>query len=471
MNTRKLKTIGLTLVTGLSVLIAKAQQTRSVGDFNGIKAGDAFTVIITQGDANTVSIGADEKEQAQIKTEVKDGILIISNDGKGDISATVNVGVKSLSSLEVTGTADVKSKNQLICDKISIESNGIGDIELNIKANEIKTNVSGTGDITLTGVSPLLDAKVSGAGYLKATDLETDKTIIKVSGVGDAKVNVKQSIDADVSGVGSVIYKGNPTERNINISGVGSVRESKSGTGEETASDTTRFQLGKKKYIIIGDGDKEKDDSEKTQEFKHWSGYEFGVNGLLNYKNSLDVPAGSEFIELNYAKSIQFGLNLLEKDFHIYQNHVNVVTGCGFDFNHYALKNNVTLNGNTDILTASNDSVKYTKNTLNVSYIKAPLMIEFNTSDNPKNNFHIAVGAEFAYRIHSVSKQKYEQNDQHLKNKQRDDFNLEPFRYSATARVGYNNVTVFANYGLNRLFEKAKGPQVYPFTLGVNIHI
>ncbi len=473
MNTSKIKTIGLALVTGLSSLNTEAQQIRTIGDFNGIKIGDAYTLIISQSDANTVSIGADEKEQAQIKTEVKDGILTISNEGKGDVSATVNVGVKSLSRLEVTGTADVKSKNQLVCDKIIIESNGIGDIQLNIKANEIKTNVSGTGDVTLTGASPLLDAKVSGAGYLKATDLETDKTIVKVSGVGDAKVNAKQSIDADVSGVGSIIYKGNPTERNINISGVGSVRESKSGTGDETANDTTRFQLGKRKYMIIGDGEfgKDKEDSEKPKKFKHWTGYEIGVNGLLDYKNSLNVPGGSDFIELNYAKSIQFGLNLLEKDFHIYHNHVNVVTGFGFDFNHYALKNNVTLNGNTDVLTASNDSVKYTKNTLNVSYIKAPLMIEFNTSDNPKNNFHIAVGAEFAYRIHSVAKQKYEQNDQHFKNKQRDDFNLEPFRYSATARVGYNNVTVFANYGLNRLFEKSKGPQVYPFSLGVNIAI
>ena len=94
-------------------------------------------------------------------------------------------------------------------------------------------------------------------------------------------------------------------------------------------------------------------------------------------------------------------------------------------------------------------------------------MFDINMSKNANKNFHIAAGVEFAYRIHSVAKQRYDVGDTHFRNKTRDDFNIEPFRYSAVARIGYNNVTIFANYGLNRLFQKNKGPQVYPFTLGV----
>ena len=41
------------------------------------------------------------------------------------------------------------------------------------------------------------------------------------------------------------------SENASGISGAGSIRESKSGTGDETASDTTKFKLGKKKYMII----------------------------------------------------------------------------------------------------------------------------------------------------------------------------------------------------------------------------
>ena len=479
MNSIKTKILGLTLVTSLSFLTVTAQQTRTVGDFTGVKAGDAFNITITQSDANSVKINAPESAQGQIKTEVKDGILIISTEGniKDADDITISISVKALSSIDVSGASDVKGQNQLTCDKINIITNGAGDIHLDLKANDIKTDISGAGDVTLKGSTQILDATISGAGDLKASNLEATKITAKVSGAGDAKVNAIQSLTADVSGTGSVIYKGNPIDRNVNISGAGSVRESKSGNGEETASDTTKIKLGGKNYMIIGE-DEDNDDNEKiskkdsisnwNEKFKHWNGIEFGVNGLMDYKNSIDLPASASFLELDYAKSIQFGLNLYEKDFHIVKNYVNIVTGFGFDFNSYAFQNNITLNGDTTYLSASNDStIDYKKNELNVTYLKVPLMLEFNTSKNPKKNFHIGLGAEIAYRIHSVTKQKYDADDKHYKIKQKDDFNLEPFRYSAVARIGFNNVTVFANYGLNRLFKKDKGPQVYPFTVGV----
>ena len=480
MNFIKTKILGLIIFTGFTYS-ATAQQTRVVGDFTGIKAGDSFTINITQSDANSLKVNAPENVQAQIKTEVKEGILIISSEGniKTNDDIIISISIKSLNSLDISGAAELKSENQLICEKLSITSNGAGDVHIDVKATEIKTDISGAGDVTIKGTAQSMDVTVSGAGDLKASGLETAKIKAKVSGAGDAKVNATQSLDADVSGAGSIIYRGNPVDRNVNISGAGSVRESKSGTGDETACDTTKFKLGNKKYIIVGDGDDDddkhegkiskKDSSKKfNEDFEHWGGLEFGVNGIMDYKNSLDLPASASFLELDYGRSLQFGLNLCEKDFHIYKNYINIVTGFGFDFNHYAFENSVTLNSDTTYLTAWTDStIDYKKNKLNVTYIKVPLMLEFNTSKNAKKNFHIAVGGEFAYRINSVTKQKYEKDGNHHKIKHNDDYNLEPFRYSAVARIGYNDVTVFANYGLNRLFKKDRGPQVYPFTIGV----
>jgi hypothetical protein len=55
--------------------------------------------------------------------------------------------------------------------------------------------------------------------------------------------------------------------------------------------------------------------------------------------------------------------------------------------------------------------------------------------------------------------------------KQRSDYHLSDIKYSSTVRVGYGDYfTVFANYGLSQLFEKDKGPQVYPLTAGVSIN-
>jgi hypothetical protein len=470
------KAFGLLLLAGISVFSAKAQQNRTVGDFTGIKAGDSFRIVLNQSDANTVKVDAPDNIQPQVKTEVKDGILIISSEGniKTDKEIVISIGVKTLSSIEVSGAADLKSENQLVCDKLSIESSGAGEIHLDIKAAEIKADVSGAGDVTLKGTAQMVNATVSGAGDLKASNLEADKAKVKVSGAGDAKVYAKQSLDAEVSGAGDIIYKGTPTDRNVNISGAGSVRESKSGNGEETASDTTKIRLGGKNYMIIGDDDHNEEvhntkDSihDYNSDFKHWNGVELGANGLMDYKNTLNTPSNGSFLELDYAKSYQFGLNLFEKDFHLYKNYINLVTGVGFNFNHYAFANNITLNPDTNYIAATTDSIHFRKNKLNVSYVRAPLMLEINTSKNPKKNFHIAGGVEFAYRIHAVTKQRYDANDRHNRIKQRDDFNLEPFNMNLMARVGYNNVTVYATYGLNRFFKKDQGPQVYPVGLGI----
>lgn len=470
------KIFGTILFAGLSILTTHAQEPAP--SFTGIRSGEPITLVLSPAENNSFKVEGDEKAQGAIKTEIKNGILEITN---GDLSLVngepkVLIGVKNLNSLDITGNTNVNTNGDLNLQDINIESSGAGEVKLNLNANHITTTVSGAGGITLKGTAKLMDASVKGAGSLKAANLITEKANVKVSGAGNAKVNTSQSLDADVSGAGSIIYKGNPAERNVNISGAGSVRESNSGNGEETASDTTRIKLGNKKYVIIDDGDDENEHASKSDsthdykdKFKHWQGIDLGVNGYLDYQNSLDIK-GADFLELNYSKSIQFGLNLLEKDFHLYKNYVNLVIGAGFDFNHYAFNNNTTIKADTNFIWGFNDSlIDFKKNKLNVSYLKVPLMFEFNTSKNPKRNFHIGVGGEVAYRIHAVTKQKYELDDKHYRIKQKDDFNLEPFRYSAMVRIGYNNVTLFADYGLNRLFKKDQGPQVYPFTVGITL--
>ena len=144
----------------------------------------------------------------------------------------------------------------------------------------------------------------------------------------------------------------------------------------------------------------------------------------------------------------------------------------GLDFNHYAFSNSTSLKTDSShYLRGVKDSLNYKKNDLNVSYLKVPLMLEINTSKNPHTNLHIAGGIEFAYRIHSVLKQKFVADDEMYRVKDKQVFNIEPFRYSAMVRIGYDRIGVFADYGLNRLFEKNKGPQEYPFTIGINISI
>ncbi len=218
------------------------------------------------------------------------------------------------------------------------------------------------------------------------------------------------------------------------------------------------------------------------KEFIHWGGFDLGVSMLTTIDNKfklsdeVDTTQMNTFLDLNYSKSLFFSLNLMEKNFRLYKNYVNLVTGLGVEWNSYNFKKNITLNADASYISASNtvvapDSIKYSKNKLRATYLKVPLLIELNTNNsNPKRSFHISGGLEFAYKIASSTKQKYEINGYDFKSKRRDDYHLADFKYASVVRVGYGDFfTVFANYGLSDLFESNKGPDVFPLSAGITI--
>ena len=168
-----------------------------------------------------------------------------------------------------------------------------------------------------------------------------------------------------------------------------------------------------------------------------------------------------------------FSWNAYQKNIHIYRNNVNLGTGIGLSWYHYNFRNSYTLQPNVSFASAIQDSLHYRRNRLGMTYINVPLFLEFNTNNkDARNSFHFGAGMEFGYNIfNNVLKQKYELNDKIYKNKIKDDFNVNPFRYDIIARIGYGNFTIYGQYSLSTLFAKNKGPVVYPFSAGIHIDL
>jgi hypothetical protein len=261
---------------------------------------------------------------------------------------------------------------------------------------------------------------------------------------------------------------------------------------EFNSEDTTKLKFGNKRIMIIEDkqidkkGDKDRriiidedvtedekaldDEEDKPEEndFAHWAGIGIFSNGFLNSAGKVATKDDSYLIELDYTKSIGFNLNLLEKRFPVYKEYIGVTTGLGFQFNHYALKNNVDINVNKDsTFGTENILVDFRKNALRTTYLQAPLLLEFNTSSDPEKAWHLSAGVVGGIRIGSSWKTKWEDDGKTRKEKVRSHFNLNPFQAYATAIIGYHNVNLYVNYGLTQLFEKGKGPAFSPVNAGV----
>ncbi|MFL5752735.1 MAG: GIN domain-containing protein [Bacteroidia bacterium] len=458
-----------------SSMIAQTTEERSTGEFTQLEVSGAANVKLSQGAASSVKVSAEPGDLKNIITEVKDGKLIVKTQGNIENEFKVWVTYKTLELIDVSGASYVSTENTLNGDKLDIITSGASKANLDVILKNVKSNVSGASTLVLSGATENHVAEVSGAASLKAAKMSSMQVEINTSGASSAKISVNKKINANASGASSIKYFGEPAEATISSGKASSVENGSLAEGNIKLNDidTTKIKFGNKKYIIIGDDHHRHRGNWhfNNGQFNHWTGIDLGINGYVGSDMNISLPAKSDYMSVNYGlKSMNWNLNLFEHDFHIYKNYVNLVTGIGFGFNTYQFKNKTTLDADSSFTFYGYDStISYSKNKLKMSYVQMPLMLEFNTSKNPNKAFHIAAGVLAGYKLTSRTRQFFTINgyDYHVEKK--DDYNINPFKVDATVRVGYSGFTLYGTYSLTTLFEKNKGPQLYPFTVGVRI--
>ena len=355
-----------------------------------------------------------------------------------------------------------------------------------VDVSKLEVSIIGNGKLFLSGKCDILDVDISGNGNVDAKSLSANSCETNISGVGKNSVDVTNSLQLNISGSGSFYYKNKPANFETNISGIG-----KYGSFNESISnDTTSMNIGNKKVIIIGNNDKDDDDYKHmkvdiendtvmhhpAKAKSHWAGLEIGFNTLLvgsNFKT--DMPAKYDYLSLNSGKSINVNINFFAHDFQLYKRYVLFTTGIGMSINNYRFTSDRTLREDTNIVTASvdydkfNKVISYSKNKLVVSYVTVPLLLQFNTNQELKKSFHIAVGTLLSYKFNSHLKLVHSEDGSKQKSKRQDEFNIDPFRYDATLRIGYRDYTLYATYALSELFRSDRGPELHPFQFGINI--
>ncbi|MFH0893023.1 MAG: porin family protein [Bacteroidota bacterium] len=105
------------------------------------------------------------------------------------------------------------------------------------------------------------------------------------------------------------------------------------------------------------------------------------------------------------------------------------------------------------------DSLKYSKNKMNLAYASIPLELRFKMKENDKGkSWKFAIGGRISYLLSSHLKYNGDdfELDKKVKMKTYTIENLEPINYGATFRFGYGRYGITAFYSLNPLFQKDK---------------
>lgn len=463
----KLFTILFTSITLISVG-QELSEVRTLENFTKINAKGVGDIYLINGEQNIV-VEAKSGSLKKLKTELEGNVLNIYEEKNSKLKNTkIYITSPDLNSVKLSGAGNIISKDTLHYNNLNLEIVGAGDVDLIVNSFNLKTNIRGAGDVKLRGKSIVHEIDVAGAGDLIASELQTEVTNARVAGAGDIHVNATEELNVNVSGAGDVFFENEPKKKNINISGAGDIFS----LDDDSifSPDTTKLKFGNHKLWIIGDDDIYMgcDTCDKESPFKHWAGFEIGANGYMS-SSGLSMPAGHDFLELNYSKSINVNLHLIEKGIKIIDENKQIISGFGFEWNSYAFNNkSYSLQADSSYIYAIGDTVNnYSKNKLNTIWATVPLMVTYNTNSDKDNAFHFAAGVVGGYRIGTKYKQKYTYNNKEFKNNTKSNYNLLPYRLAARVSAGYGNFNIYATYSLTEFFEENKGPGLNAFTVGI----
>ena len=245
-------------------------EKRDVSAFSAIDASSMFTITVTKGDVESLTITADEELMPYLKSEVKNGVLKLyyqenkqnrrkqyksspevhitmkqlqKVDLSGSCRLTVNgvfeskkfvAGLSGASSLkleinapEMTIGASGASKINLQgkTTNANIDASGSSTMQLDLQATKVGVDVSGASGISLSGKADRALFDASGASKINAFDFEIKKATTNLSGSSRLQVNAADELSIDVSGMSIVYYKGNPTFKSIETSGMSKIKK------------------------------------------------------------------------------------------------------------------------------------------------------------------------------------------------------------------------------------------------------
>jgi RNA polymerase sigma factor (sigma-70 family) len=182
-------------------------ESRKVENFKGVNtAGPIDAKIQVGAPTASVQITADDQLQKYIDGVVEDSILKIRprcNLQGSKINVTVDV--PELERVALAGSGDIDIKD--------------------LTGANFEARLSGSGNVKARGSVDQLSVHLAGSGEVEMEQVVAKDVAAKIAGSGRVEVNASHSLDANVTGSGSVKYSGSVTDVKKKVTGSGRVEK------------------------------------------------------------------------------------------------------------------------------------------------------------------------------------------------------------------------------------------------------
>lgn len=206
-------------------------QERQLPAFSSLSVSHSIQVYLSPGERQTVVVSAADVESREgIVTEVVNGMLKVSylSTGRGKrypSALKLYISCPSLDKILLSGASSLFVNGILKGDQLTVELSGASDLKGAVEYKTLALRQSGSADITLSGRADAINVSVSGASDLKGIDLQVDVAEVEVSGASRVRLSVQKELSANISGASDMRYRGSPTVKKMNISGMSSLRK------------------------------------------------------------------------------------------------------------------------------------------------------------------------------------------------------------------------------------------------------
>lgn len=190
-------------------------EEESFSGFTIVKAGSAFEIMISQSNSYRVSVTSDDNVIDFVRVsmvgetldlDIAPGTSITSGPLSNPLTLRVEITMPELRELDLSGAAD-------------------GVVTGFTSSEVFVLELSGASRVVIEGAANDLIFRGSGASDADLSNFRVQNANVDISGASEATINVDGRLDADVSGVSTLLYIGEPTLGNIDVSSLATIRK------------------------------------------------------------------------------------------------------------------------------------------------------------------------------------------------------------------------------------------------------
>lgn len=202
---------------------------RDLSGFTKVRQNGSFDVYLANGPFE-IKVEAEENLLPYILTEISGSQLRIrtADDIRLKSTKTIKIYITApeIEEVQSAGSGDIYSVSTLQHpDKISFVTTGSADMEVQVDAPNVKTEITGSGNIEIAGQTKNYRAEITGSGDIQAKDLKSEEAVVDIRGSGNASVFASVKLTVDVAGSGDVTYRGSVQQVNSNMRGSGTLKK------------------------------------------------------------------------------------------------------------------------------------------------------------------------------------------------------------------------------------------------------